>query len=83
MRIEVVEILEGGYVVIVVAHHDRTAQTADDFQTFVGTGVVADHIAGAEVISDPLLATVRKDGLQSVKVGVNVAQNCQKLSHLL
>ena len=74
MGIEIGEILPRGYVVVVVAHHHRTAKLASDLKTLVRTGVVTHHVTGAEIIGHALVPAVFEHRLQRIDIGVNVAE---------
>ena len=66
---------------VVIAHDDGTAKVADDLQTFAGTGIVADDVAGTEEIRHALAATVVQNDLERVEVRVDVTENRKFLVH--
>ena len=57
---------------IVVALDDGTAERAYDLEAFVRTGVVADDIAGAEILFRALVDRIGQNNLKSVEVGMNI-----------
>ena len=77
--VEVVKVLARRHVVVVVAHDNRAAECPHYLHALVRTGVVANHVAGAEKIRHALGATVVKDHVERVQVGVYVAEYGKQL----
>ena len=71
-RIEAVQVFLRGTVFIVIALDDGDGHRADDVETFLGIGVVADHVAEARVMGDLLLLAVLQNDAKGLQVGVDV-----------
>ena len=59
---------------VMVTHDDRTVESADNLQTLVRTGIVADNITRAQVVRHSLFTTVRQHDLERIEVRVNVSE---------
>ena len=73
--IETFQMVVGGAVFIVIALDAGDVHVADDFEAFLGIGVVADDVAEADVMRGLLLFGVRQDGLERLQVAVNVSDD--------
>ena len=65
----------GGSLLVVVAFYDRTIEAADDFDAFVGIGIVADDIAETDKMGDVVGVGVVEDGDEGLQIGVDVSKN--------
>ena len=64
MGIEPLEIPLHGAVFVVVAFDARHAHFPDDVQTFLGIGVVSDHIAQAGIVSTLIFLSILQNRLE-------------------
>ena len=73
--IEAFEVILAGAVFVVVALDAGDVHVADDFETFLGVGVVADHVAEADNVRGILGADVLQHNLEGLHVAVNVCDD--------
>jgi hypothetical protein len=73
--IAAVEMVVGGAVFVVVALDAGKVHVADDLETFLGVGVVADDIAEADDMRGALGANVLQHDLKSLQVAVDVSDD--------
>ena len=59
---------------VVVSFDDRTVERAHNVEAFLGEGVVADDISHADKVGAFLRFRIGENRLQSMKIGVNVAE---------
>ena len=64
-------------LLVVVALDDRTVQLADCLDALLRVGVVADNIAHANKMGAHMGLSVGEDNFQGVKVGMDIAKNCE------
>ena len=75
VRVEAVEMIVRGAVFVVVALHAGDVHLADNLETFLGVGVVADNVAEAHDVIRVLGADVLKDHLKGFQVSVDVGDD--------
>ena len=73
--IEAFEMVVGGAVFVVIALHAGDVHVPDDFEAFLGIGVVADDVAEADVMRRLLASGVLQNGLERLQIAVNVSDD--------
>ena len=63
------------YRLIMVAQHACSGEIPDDFQTLVGICIVSHHVSEAMELGTTILTSIGKDGLQSLQVGMDIAED--------
>ncbi len=73
-RVHLVERVGAGGVLVVVALDHRAAHVAHPLEAAVRVGVVADHVAKADVAVAALLFGILEHGIEGLVIGMNVTE---------
>ena len=80
--VEIFKARSRSYIMVVVALYHRAAKRPYDLQALVRTSVIPHHIASAEKLVHAFAAAILKHCLESIEIGVDIAQNCYSSAHL-
>ena len=68
-------VVVGDVLVVIALDNRQTGEIADDFQTLLGIGVVADNIAQTHVGVHLFLPADLQRDIQRLQISMNVAEN--------